>query len=231
MLLEEILFPPFGQAYFIQKTFYFKYRAPYFNKILMFGIATKTKITRGKPTWKIFVFRLRSFHRLEGWEKKQKNSKKTKKNKETKKNKVLGEMLCPRVSSTGLFFLVSLVFWVSLVFLVFFEFFWFFSQQSWEKCCAQEFPPRDRFFGFFVFFGFLRVFFVFRLGSFHRLQGWEKKQKKLEENQKKTKKPKKPKTWEKCCAQGFPPGDWFFCFFWFFWFLCFFWFSSSFFGF
>ena len=47
MLLEEILFPPFGQAYFIQKTFYFRYRAPYFNKRLMFGIATKTKITRG----------------------------------------------------------------------------------------------------------------------------------------------------------------------------------------
>ena len=55
MLLEEILFPPCGQAYFIQKTCYFKYRAPYFNKRLMFGIATKTKITRGKPTW-IFCF-------------------------------------------------------------------------------------------------------------------------------------------------------------------------------
>ena len=79
---------------------------------LMFGIATKTKITRGKPTWKFFVFRLRSFHPLEGWEK-TKNSKKpkeNKKNKETKKNKVLGEMLCPRVSSRGLFFFGFFVF-------------------------------------------------------------------------------------------------------------------------
>ena len=69
-------------------------------------------------------------------------------------------------------------------------------------------------FGFFVFFfGCLRAFLFFRLGNFHRLQGRKKKT------------TKKPKSWEKCCAQRFPPGD---CFFWF---LCFFLFSLKFFGF
>ena len=53
------------------------------------------------------------------------------------------------------------------------------------------------------------------------LKGWEKT--KDSKKPQKTKNPKKPKSWEKCCAQGFPPGDCFFCFFWFssrfFWFL------------
>ena len=86
--------------------------------------------------------------------------------------------------------------------------------QGWEKTKNSKKPKVKNFLG--VFFAFLRVFLVFRLGSFHRLQGWERN-KKLEENQKK---PKKPKSWEKCCAQRFPPGDWFFWFSsHFFWFL------------
>ena len=52
------------------------------------------------------------------------------------------------------------------------------------------------------FFWFSSSFLVFRLGSFHRLQCLEKNQK--------PKEPKKTKSWEKCCAQGLPPGDWFF---------------------
>ena len=65
-------------------------------------------------------------------EKKNKKIKENQKNKETKKNKVLGEMLCPRVSSRGL------VFWVSLVSLAFFGFlrvfigFWFMN--VWGIC-------------------------------------------------------------------------------------------------
>ncbi len=62
----------------------------------------------------------------------------------------------------------------------------------------------------FVFFGFL----VFGLGNFQRLQRWEKT-KKIEENQK----TKTTKSWEKCCAQGFPPGfnpRWMFLFLGFF---------------
>ena len=43
-------------------------------------------------------------------EKNQKNSKKTKKNKKNKKTKVWGEMLYPKISSRGLFFLVILFF-------------------------------------------------------------------------------------------------------------------------
>ena len=151
----------------LYKEHFTKYRAPYFNKRLMFGIATKTKITRGKPTWKFFVFRLRSFHRLQDWER-TKNLKKPKENKKTKKTQVSGEMLCPQISS--------------------------------RFCCF-----------FCISFGFL----VFR-------------QKKTRRKPKKTKKPKKPKSWETCCAQGFPPGDWFF---WVLWFLWFFGFSWSFFGF
>ena len=70
----------------LYKKHFTKYRAPYFNKRLMFGIATKTKITRGKPTWKFLVFRLRSFHRLQGWEKQKtrRNPKKTKRPKKLK---------------------------------------------------------------------------------------------------------------------------------------------------
>ena len=29
--------------------------------------------------------------------------------------------------------------------------------KSWEKCCAQGFPPANRFFGFFVFFVFFEI--------------------------------------------------------------------------
>ena len=59
------------------------------------------------------------------------------------------------------------------------------------------------FFVFFEFFGLLdlEVFIGYRAG---------KKKKKLEENQTHQRNQKKPKSWEKCCAQGFPPGDWFF---------------------
>ena len=56
MLFEEILFPAFWAGILYKKTLYFEYRAPYFNKRLMFGIATKTKITRGKPTLEVFCF-------------------------------------------------------------------------------------------------------------------------------------------------------------------------------
>ena len=85
-------------------------------------------------------------------------------------------MLCPRVSSRGLVFLVS------LFFLVFLEFFWFLDSEA--------------------FIGYRA----------------EKKTKKTRRIPKKPKKPKKTKSREKCCAQGFPPGDWFFWFLWFFWF-------------
>jgi len=38
----------------IQKTFYFKYRAPYFNKRLMFGITTNTKNNSRRTYLEVF---------------------------------------------------------------------------------------------------------------------------------------------------------------------------------
>ena len=55
MLLEEILFPPFGQAYCIQKTFYFEYRAPYFRKIDVWD-CHKDKNNSRKTYMEIFCF-------------------------------------------------------------------------------------------------------------------------------------------------------------------------------
>ena len=58
----------------------------------------------------------------------------------------------------------------------------------------------------------LGSFLFFRLGSLHR-RG--KKQK-----TKKQRKPTQTKSWEKCCAQRFPPGDcFFFCSVFGFWFM------------
>ena len=145
ILFEEILFPPFGSfwAGILYKKHFTKYRAPYFNKRLMFGIATKTKITRGKPTWKFFL--LLDSEGFIGYraEKKSKTSRRTpKKPKKPKKTKSW-EKCCG--------FLEGIVFFCFLLASCFFWFLWFFL--------------------FLWFFGFLRVSLVFRLRSFHRLQG------------------------------------------------------------
>ena len=251
------------------------YRAAYFSKRLMFGIATNTKETlkgwektkdskkpqktknpkkpkswekccaQGFPPGDCFFcfFWFLDSEVFIGYraEKKQNHSKKAKKTKETKKTKVWGEM-CPRVSSRGLFFLVSLVFLVSLFFLFFFEFFWFLDSEAFmgyraekkqknskktkktketkktkvlgEMLCPRV-SSRGLFFLFFlVFFAF---FLVFRLGSFHRLQGWEKT-KSLEENQK-NQRNHKNQSLGRNVPKGFLQGIVFFGFFGFFGFL------------
>ena len=246
-----------------------------------------------------FVFfprQLSSATRLSKKTKKFKENQKYQRNQKKQSLGRNGEMLCPRVSSRGLFFLFFLV---CLVFLVFFEFFCFFhseafigyrpekkTQTNWKKAKKTKKQKKTKSWEKVVPKGFLHgivfllffKFFVFSLGCFHRLQAWEKKQNQLEENQKtkKTKKQslgknvvpkgflhgivfllffkffvfslgcfhrlqawektkqtrrkpkkqknKKTKSWEKCCAQGFPPGDCFFCFFGFLVFFNFFWF-------
>ena len=99
-----------------------------------------------------------------------------------------GEMLCPRVSSRGLFFLFFLV---CLVFFVFFEFFCFFHSEAFigyrpekktkqirrnpkkqrnkkKQSLGKKLCPRVSSTGLF-FLSFFK-FFVFSLGCFHRLQ-------------------------------------------------------------
>ena len=152
----------------------------------------KTKITRGKPNWIFFVFRLRSFH-PHFWLRKNKKLQETQRKQKKQKNKDLGEMLCPRVSSTGL------VFWF-LCFFCFFGFrvfFCFFLSSLGRNVVPKGFLQGIVFFGFFVFFWFSSSFLGFETRKLSSATGLKKK--KLEENQKKQRNQQKPKSWEKCC--------------------------------
>ena len=60
----------------------------------------------------VFCFFTRMFSSATGVRKKQNKLEENQKNKKKQKNKVLGKMLCPRVSSTGLFFLIFFKFFV-----------------------------------------------------------------------------------------------------------------------
>ena len=180
----------------------------------------------------VFCFFTRMFSSATGVRKKQNKLEENQKNKKKQKNKVLGKMLCPRVSSTGLFFFYFL------------QVFCFFTRtfssatgvrkkqnkleenqknkkKQKNKVLGKMLCPRVSSTGLF-FFHFLQVVCFFTR-MFSSATGVRKKQNKLEENQK-NKKNKKTKSWEKCCAQGFPPGDCFFCFFGFLVFFNFFWF-------
>ena len=143
-------------------------------------------------------------------------------------------MLCPRVSSRGLFFLFFLV---CLVFLVFFEFFCFFHSEafigyrpekktkqirrnpkkqrnkkktkSWEKVVPKGFLHG------IVFFEFLQVFCFFTR-TFSSATGVRKKQNKLEENQKNKKKQKNKVLGKMLCPRVSSTGLFFLIFFKFF---------------
>ena len=194
-----------------------------------------------------FVFFPRKLSSATRLRKKTKKSNKTKNTKETKKKSFgrNGEMLCPRVSSRGCFFLFFLV---CLVFFWFFSSFFVFSLgsfhrlQAWEKnktnskkpkktkkqkknkvlgkSCAQGFPPQDC---FFVFFDFVQVFCFFTR-MFSSATSLRKKQNKLEENLKN----KKTSLGKNVVPKGFLRGIvfflFFFCFFGFLVFFNFFWF-------
>ena len=77
----------------LYKKHFTKYRAPYFNKRLMFGIATKTKITRGKPTWKFLFLDSEAFigYRAE----KNKKLEETQRKQKDQKNSSLGRNVVP----------------------------------------------------------------------------------------------------------------------------------------
>lgn len=75
-----------------------KNRALYLSRGLMFWDYPKDKKPEEDLLESFFVFRSGGSHRLRGWEKNKTNRRKKK-----KQNKVLREILCPKISSRGLF--------------------------------------------------------------------------------------------------------------------------------